>query len=72
MKPENVKKFKDEIELKKLNLDEKSETVKDKDSIDYYNRKYGKKKDGITTIPGCFGRVRQTGGASAVDCDKYN
>ena len=38
------------------------DTVQDKDSITYYNRKYGQEK--FETIPGCFYKVRAQGGAA--------
>ena len=52
LRPENMEKFKKQLETKKLNSELVKDTVEDSDSIEYYNRKY--KKDNLTSIPGCF------------------
>ena len=54
----------DDIEDIKHKIDE--DTVQDKDSISYYNRKY-KDKAITKTIPGSFYKVRAQGGASKND-----
>ena len=58
-----MEKFKKKLESKELNSELKKDTIEDKDSIEYYNRKY-KKSEKLTTIPGCFVKVRRTGGAT--------
>ena len=50
LNPEYLKKFEKEIASKPESL------VKDKDSIEYYNRKYA--KDNNMVIPGSFYKVR--------------
>ena len=61
------------IELKKKELDAldiankiDEDTLEDKDSISYFNRKYKEKVLPII-IPGCFHKVRAQGGAATSD-----
>ena len=60
-------------------VDTGKETLTDKDSISYYNRKYKKKaadtkaaSDKPITIPGAFYKVRAQGGAAPTDSDEIN
>ena len=65
-----MRKFEESIKSKKeVKSEEEDETLKDKDSIEYYNRKYAKKEEEDLLIPGSFYKVRMQGGASSQDQD---
>ena len=66
-------KEKPEIDLEtidEIKNNDDSDSVKDSDTIQYYNRKYAKGQiEDKNTIKGAFGKVRAMGGATQKDSD---